>query len=110
MSEGAQPGLGLADVLGDAAEGVEGISRSDAAGGTSWSTGGVVFATVSGQGAEFRLDPVVASAARRTPDTAASSRGDDWVAFRPGELDEHAIDRAEAWFESAHRRAVRGAR
>ena len=47
----------------------------------------------------------MASAALRTPDTAASPRGSDWVAFAPAELDRHAIDRATAWLASAWRRA-----
>ena len=41
----------------------------------------------------------------RTPDTADSARGADWVAFSPPELDQHAIDRATAWLASAWRRA-----
>jgi hypothetical protein len=54
--------------------------------------------------AEFRLDPVVAKAAMRTPDTRDHSRP-DWVAFSPAELDQHAIDRATAWLASGWRRA-----
>jgi 2,4-dienoyl-CoA reductase-like NADH-dependent reductase (Old Yellow Enzyme family) len=55
--------------------------------------------------ASFRLDPAVAAAARRTPDTGESDRGPEWVRFAPAELDAHGIDRARAWFESAARRA-----
>jgi hypothetical protein len=57
--------------------------------------------------AEFRLDPPVAAAALRTPDTGPSRRGEGWVRFRPDVLDHHALDRAEAWFGSAWRRAER---
>ena len=70
-----------------------------------WSIGGVTFARLDGSRAEFRLDPAVAAAALRTPDTAPSSRGADWVAFVPSALDQHAIDRARAWLASACRRA-----
>jgi hypothetical protein len=45
-------------------------------------------------------------AALRTPDTAPSPRGPDWVAFAPEVLDDPAIDRAEAWFLSGHRLAT----
>jgi hypothetical protein len=103
---GGDAGLTLADVFADAAEGLEGVA---AAGGT-WSVGATTFATVDGNAAEFRLDPVVAAAARRTPDTQASDHGPDWVRFEPVELDDQAIDRAEAWFGSAHRRALHEAR
>jgi hypothetical protein len=59
-----------------------------------------------GGAAEFRLDPLVAKAALRTPDTESSNRGPDWVRFGPQALDGHAVDRAEAWLASAWRRAA----
>lgn len=77
-----------------------------AAGGTTtWSAGGRSFAVLSGALIEFRLEPVVGAAARRTPDTTASKRGEEWVAFAPAELDQYAEDRARAWFAAAYRRA-----
>ena len=97
--------LTLADVLAGAAEDLTGVEADDAADPRTWSVSGRIFATLGGGRAEFRLDPRVAQAARRTPDTEASSRGPDWVVFSPGELDDAAVDRAEAWFLSAHRRA-----
>jgi hypothetical protein len=105
----------LADVLASAADGLAGVAARDEAGTTTWradaSAGAeaVPFATLTSGRAEFRLDPLVARAASRTPDTTPSSRGPDWVAFAPAELDDAAIDRAEAWFLSAHRQAT-GAR
>ena len=97
----------LAAVLDDAATDLEDAERSAAGNGDAveWSIGGISFAAVSGGRAEFRLDPMVASAALRTPDTSPSTRGRDWVAFSPAELDQHAIDRATAWLASAWRRA-----
>ena len=71
-----------------------------------WSRGGTAFAARSGAGMEFRLDAAIGAAARRTPDTAASNRGADWVAFRPSELDQYAEDRLRAWFLAAARRAA----
>lgn len=81
-------------------------SVTDALGTVTWSRAGTAFATLSADGAtaSFALDARVAAAAARTPDVAASSRGAGWVDFTPAELDDHAADRAEAWFESAHRR------
>jgi len=77
-------------------------------GSIEWARDGVVFAALEGTGdvAAFRLDDVLAAAARRTPDTAPTPRGNPWVVFAPGVLDDHAIDRAQAWFEAAYRRAV----
>jgi hypothetical protein len=61
-------------------------------GATAWSIGDVVFATLDPGGtvASFRLDPVLAGAARRTPDTRDSALGDAWVEFAPSVVDAHA--------------------
>ena len=67
--------------------------------------GDVRFATVNDAAAELRLHPEIAEAARRTPSTAGSERGPDWVRFAPPVVDRHALDRAEAWFLSAWRAA-----
>jgi hypothetical protein len=79
-------------------------------GGTAWSREAAVFAVLGADGttAEFQLDPAIAAAAVRTPDTAPSQRGHGWVRFRPPMLDGHAVDRATAWFISAFRRTTRG--
>ena len=98
--------LTLADVLAAAAEELPGIVEGEDGGARTWSSAGRMFATLAGDRAEFRLDPLVAGAALRTPDTAPSARGAEWVAFGPAELDDAAIDRAEAWFLSAHRRVA----
>jgi hypothetical protein len=79
-------------------------------GSTEWSRDGVVFAALEGTGdvVAFRLDETLAAAAQRTPDTGPTPRGNPWVVFGPGVIDDHAIDRARAWFEAAYRRAVTG--
>jgi hypothetical protein len=75
------------------------------AGETVWSSGDLVFAVIDPSGAaSFRLDPVLAAAARRTPDAGSSERGPEWVIFRPPAVDQHAVDRATAWFLAAARR------
>ena len=104
MDDGASD-LTLADVLDAAAEGVDRVKVVTDEGATTWSLGSVSFAALDGSGASFRLDPLVAAAALRTPDTGPSPRGADWVSFSPSVVDDHAIDRAEAWFLSAARRA-----
>jgi hypothetical protein len=81
------------------------VEEAAAGGGVEWRRGGRPFAALAGDAAEFRLDPLVAKAALRTPDTSASKRGADWVRFSPAVLDGHAVDRARAWLASAWRRA-----
>ena len=100
----------LRDVL-DAAAAEAGITAAPSGepdNGTIWAAGGRPFATldVTGAIASFRLDTELAAAARRTPDVSASSSGPEWVEFRPSAWDEHAADRAAAWFLAAYRRAV----
>ncbi len=82
-----------------------GVTTAPGGAGRAWSRGSVEFAVVGPFGVEIRLDPQVASAAVRTPDTASSPRGPEWVRFNPHELDAHALDRLHAWLELAHRRA-----
>ena len=79
-------------------------------GGIAWSRGADTFAVLGAgdRSVEFRLDPAIAAAAVRTPDTEPSPRGPGWVRFQPAGLDEHAVDRATAWFTSACRRTPRG--
>jgi hypothetical protein len=95
----------LVEVLDESADELESAERVTSPGGVEWRRGGRPFAEESGTGVEFRLDPPIAAAALRTPDTSVSARGPEWVAFAPGELDPHAVDRARAWFAAAWRRA-----
>lgn len=97
----------LATLLTDAAADLAPLEAAlSPDGAVTWSRGGRAFAAVAADGAlaEFALDPAVAAAAVRTPDASASERGPGWVTFAPVELDDHAADRAVAWFASAHRR------
>ena len=100
-----RPSGGIGALIEATAADLEAVDRQAVDGGAEWSTGGIVFAAVSGDRAEFRLARPVVAAALRTPDTSTSDRGPDWVAFKPRQLDGHAIDRAAAWLASAWRRA-----
>jgi hypothetical protein len=102
--------LTLRDVLDAAAEDLADVRGAADGDAVTWAVGDTVFAALDAGRSEFRLDPLVARAALRTPDTAPSTRGPDWVAFAPETLDDGAVDRAEAWFLSAYRRAGRHAR
>ena len=99
------PSGGIKALIEEAAADLEAVDRRDTSNGPEWSIGGFAFAAASRDRAEFRLARPVVAAALRTPDTAPSDRGPDWVAFAPHELDGHAIDRAVAWLTSAWRRA-----
>ncbi len=101
------PGAGttLELVITELLEGLPDVTTSPGGAGRSWLRGAVEFAVAGPIGVEVRLDRQVAAAAIRTPDTAPSPRGPDWVRFNPRELDPHALDRLEAWLELAHRRA-----
>lgn len=97
----------LREILDASAEETPGVEVGSAEdGGTTWSSGGRIFATLSGDGssASFLLDPIVANAAARTPDVSRSSRGPGWVDMAPRVVDGHVHDRARAWFLSGHRR------
>ncbi|HEY4752072.1 MAG TPA: hypothetical protein VIH37_02230, partial [Candidatus Limnocylindrales bacterium] len=65
-----------------------------------------VFAVLGPDFLEVALDPPVAAAALRTPDTRPSPRGAGWIAFAPAATDRFALDRAEAWLRLGHRRAT----
>lgn len=94
----------LFDELADQAD----VETADSSGGVrEYLRAGRVFAAADDGAAEVLLHPEIAEAARRTPATNASARGPAWVRFSPPELDDHALDRAEAWFLSAWRAADR---
>ena len=91
----------VAEVIVDLPE-----ARSQSVDGVvTWSRAGREFAALGPSGIEILLDPAIASAATRTPDTAPSPRGTAWIRFNPRELDGHAVDRLRAWLELAYRRA-----
>lgn len=92
----------IAEVIVDLPE-----SRSQSTDGVvTWTRADRPFAALGEAGIEIRLDRPIAAAATRTPDTAPSPRGQEWIRFDPRELDGHAVDRLRAWLELAYRRAV----
>jgi hypothetical protein len=95
----------LLEVLAGQAESLPGSSARSSGSMTTWSLGAMTFAVVDGGTIELRLDPPVAAAALKTPDTAASQRGPEWVRYAPRTLEGHDLDRLTAWFALAHRRA-----
>lgn len=85
-----------------------GVTRQQDGETVAYTVGGRVFAVLMQDLLEVALDPAVAAAALRTPDTLASSRGKGWIAFTPARMDRYGLDRADAWVRLAHRRASGG--
>ncbi len=107
MNEGSHEGGDLVDVFQSLSAKLGEIHVELRGERAEYRRGGNLFATAEGNHVELRLQPEIADAARHTPSTAACARGEEWVTFAPPELDRHAVDRAEAWFLSAWRGAVR---
>lgn len=99
------PSVTLANALAAVAERI-GVVATISGPATTWTRVDRAFATLAEGVLEVRLDGPIATAARRTPDASASPRGPEWVRFAPRELDDMALDRAEAWFEAAWRRSA----
>jgi len=97
----------LRSVMEEAAAALPAVRAARSGTETSWSWGDRVFAVLdeAGAAAELRLDVPIAAAAMKTPDTAASARGPEWVRFAPLTIDGHAVDRLTAWFGLGYRRA-----
>lgn len=89
-------------------EELDGVDRARDGESVTYLAGGRPFAVLLPDGLEVALDRSVANAALRTADTLASARGDGWIAFTPTTVDRFALDRAEAWVRSAHRRVTGG--
>jgi hypothetical protein len=95
----------LAELVGEILPGLQEARGETAGGVTTWTCDERAFAVLGAFGIEVRLDAAIAAAATRTPDTAPSPRGPEWVRFNPREMDGHAVDRLRAWLELAYRRA-----
>lgn len=89
-------------------EDLDGVTREPDGEAIAYAAGGRVFAVLMPDLLEVALDPAIATAALRTPDTQASSRGKGWIAFTPDGIDRFALDRADSWVRLAHRRATGG--
>ncbi len=87
---------------------LDGVERVRDGESVTYRAGGTAFAVLMADVLEVALDPVVAKAALRTANTLPSPRGKGWIAFTPASIDRFALDRAEAWVRSAHRRALGG--
>ena len=89
-------------------EELDGVTRQRDGESVAYAVGGRVFAVLMQDLLEVALEPAIAGAALRTPDTLASLRGTGWIAFTPDGIDRFALDRAEAWVRLAYRRAAGG--
>jgi hypothetical protein len=95
----------LRDLALDTIDGLDDVTSAPGGDATYYSRAGHPFAALTEHELEVRLEPFVAIAALRTPDTAESPRGPGWVRFSPPVLDRFAADRVIAWIEHAWRQA-----
>ena len=95
----------LRDLALEAIDELEDVTSAPDRDARLFSRAGHPFAAVTERDIEVRLEPLVATAALRTPDTTESPRGRDWVRFSPPALDRFAADRVIAWIEHAWRHA-----
>jgi hypothetical protein len=98
----------IAETLAAAVRGEPAVTaRPSDDGGVEYVVAGRPFAVLEAGGlaVSFRLSTPVAAAAVKTPDVVPSGRGAGWVTIRPSRLDAQAIDRVNAWFDSARRLA-----
>ena len=89
-------------------EELDGVVRRRDGESVTYLARGVAFAVLAPDALEVALDAPVAKAALKTPGASVSRRGPGWITFRPTVVDRFALDRAEAWLRSAHRRAAGG--
>ena len=95
----------LRDLAVDTIDGLDDVTSAPGGDSMEYSRAGHPFAALTEHELEVCLEPFVATAALRTPDTTASPRGPGWVRFAPPALDRFAADRAVAWIEHAWRHA-----
>src|SRR5262249_47041671 len=74
-----------------------GVAHREIGGATEYQRSGSAFAIVRGQSIELRLRPDIAEAALRTPATAPSARGAEWITFEPNPHAPQDVDRLRAW-------------
>jgi hypothetical protein len=97
----------LAARVADVALELDDVQTTTTRDGYELRRGARVFAVVEGDAAELRLQPDVAEAVLRTPDTVPSGRGREWVRFEPRTIEPSVEDRLAAWVMSAWRAADR---
>ena len=105
MDEAEGPTPTLRDLALEAIDDLDEVTSAPDRDATLLSRAGHPFAALTKRELEVRLEPLVATAALRTPDTRESPRGRGWVRFSPAALDRYATDRVVAWIEHAWRHA-----
>lgn len=105
VDEAGGPTPTLRDLALEAIDDLDEVTSTPDGAATRFARAGHPFAAVTERELEVRLEPLVATAALRTPDTTESSRGRGWVRFSPAALDRFAADRVIAWIEHAWRHA-----
>lgn len=105
VSDREAPDEGIAAFVADIASELDEVEAKTISGGFELRRGSRLFAVVDQEAVEFRVRADVAEAVLRTPDTASSGRGSEWVRFEPKAIDPPVEDRLAAWITSAWRAA-----
>ena len=106
MDDDGGPTPTLPDLALEALDGLADVGATPGPDMTEYARAGHPFARLAERTLDVRLEPLVATAALRTPDTTESPRGPGWVRFEPSTLDRYAVDRVIAWIEHAWRHAA----
>ena len=97
----------LADVVARIVADFEGVTTRASGPATEFLRGGQLFAEQRGASVSLRLGGDIAEAALRTPATAESRRGDEWMEFQPNVANPQDLDRLRAWLTIGWRTAQR---
>jgi hypothetical protein len=90
----------LAGELGD-------VLSTSSATATEYRRAQQLFAVVEGRRVTLKLRPDIAEAAIRTPATAPSARGAEWIEFEPNPANPQDVDRLRSWLTIGWRTAQR---
>jgi hypothetical protein len=101
-----EPPASITELVDDVVADLTSVTRTTDTAATVLSRSDRPFAVLADPVLEVRLDPVVATAALRTPDATTSPRGSSWIRFAPSKLDRYAVDRVTAWLGYAWRHAL----
>ena len=101
-----EPPASMIELVDESVSTLDGVDRGTDAVATTLSRAGRLFASLTGDVLDVRLDSMLAGPALRTPDATPSARGAGWIRFAPPLLDRYAVDRVTAWIGYAWRHAL----
>jgi hypothetical protein len=107
MKTNGTAGTGVRALVDQIAEELGDVRTMPSAAVTEYHRGQQLFAVVDGNSVALRLRPDIAEAALRTPATAPSNRGPEWIDFAVDPGNAQDVDRLRAWLTIGWRSAQR---